>query len=288
MDTNLVNFLHYLRAERNFSPNTLRAYKIDIADYLKFLKKSYPALAAEKVNRVILREFYASLQQGVLRRSSMIRKISAVRSFYKYLGMLGKVENNPFLYISTPKKESRIPVFLSEAEVRALFDLPKITLRDRAMLELLYSSGLRIEELTGLNVCDVDIWGGTLRVIGKGNRERVVPVGDTALEVLREHLKGRPQSGLAAAVFANKSGDRISTRGARKALHRWFKLAGFEKKVSPHTLRHSFATHLVDRGCDLRSVQEMLGHKSLTTTQIYTHVTAESLKKVYEKAHPRQ
>jgi integrase/recombinase XerC len=168
-----------------------------------------------------------------------------------------------------------------------LFSLPGVQLRDRAMLELLYAGGIRIEELVGLNVNDLDFVGGLMRVWGKGNRERIVPVGDASLGVVHEYLKGRPQSGGNAALFLNRSGQRISARGVRKVLHHWFITAEFHKKVSPHTLRHSFATHLLDRGCDLRSVQEMLGHKSLATTQIYTHVTAESLKRVYDKAHPR-
>ena len=296
------NYLQYLRAERNYSPNTVRAYRTDITGFIDFLHKNYTKISPEKCTKLIIRDYFSYLQGLELRRSSVIRKIEAVRSFYKYLSLENLLEANPFLSLSTPKRELRIPVFLSEDEVKGLFLIPGINLRDRAMLELLYSCGLRISELVGLNWGDVDFISGVVRVWGKGSRERVVPAGDTSLEALRQYQRGqahlsggqttqnprgsRPNDP-SRGIFLNRDGARISQRGARKTIHRWFKAAGFAKKVSPHTLRHSFATHLLDRGCDLRSVQEMLGHKSLATTQIYTHVTAESLKRVYNKAHPR-
>lgn len=288
------NFLQYLRAERNYSPNTIRAYKTDVIGFIDFLKNNYQNLSPEKCTKLVIRDYFSQLQGLKLRRSSVIRKIESVRSFFKYLSLENLLEVNPFLTLSTPKRELRIPVFLSEDEVKGLFLVPGINIRDRAMLELLYSCGLRISELVGLNWGDVDFISGVVRVWGKGNRERLVPAGNTSLEALRQYqrelagknLKGR-QNDPAKGIFLNNSGTRISQRGARKTIHRWFITAGFTKKVSPHTLRHSFATHLLDRGCDLRSVQEMLGHKSLATTQIYTHVTAESLKRVYDKAHPR-
>lgn len=288
LDQNAKNFLHYLRAERNFSVHTARAYKVDLAEFYKFLKKNYPNIKAEASDRLILRDYYAFLQKSGLKRSSVIRRIAALRSFFKFLAREELIKKNPFLYLSTPKKEKRIPVFLTEEEIRKLFALPGMAPRDRAMLEVLYSGGLRIEELVGLNIGDVDFIGGLVRVWGKGDRERLVPVGDKAFAAVHEYVKSsRKQAGNAAPLFANAAGGRISARGARKALHRWFAKAELAKKVSPHTLRHSFATHMLDRGCDLRSVQEMLGHKSLATTQIYTHVTAESLKRIYDKSHPR-
>jgi integrase/recombinase XerC len=299
LDPNVRNFLQYLRAERNYSPNTVKAYQTDLREFYAFLKKNYPQIPLERCERLMLRDYFAALQAENLRRSSVIRKIAVARSFFKFLTREGVLEHNPFLSLATPKREKRIPVFLSEDEVRQLFALPDIALRDRAMLELLYSGGLRIEELVGLNVADLDFFTGMARVWGKGSRERIIPVGEPCLAAMHEYFKerdrllqktgtgregrGDPQK----AVFLNRDGRRISVRGARKVLHRWFAAAEFHKKVSPHTLRHTFATHLLDHGCDLRSVQEMLGHKSLATTQIYTHVTAESLKKVYEKSHPR-
>ena len=298
LDTNVRNFLQYLRAERNYSPNTLRAYQTDLHAFYDFMHTQYPQVTIEHCERLMLREYFAFLQKENLRRSSVIRRIAVARSYFKYLTREGVLPHNPFLSLATPKREQRIPVFLSEDEMRQLFALPGILLRDRAMIELLYSGGLRIEELAGLNIEDIDVYTGMARVWGKGSRERVIPVGDQCLAVLHEYFKergrqlqllvpGQGKSDSLKAVFLNKDGKRISVRGARKALHRWFAAAQFHKKVSPHTLRHTFATHLLDRGCDLRSVQEMLGHKSLATTQIYTHVTAESLKRVYDKAHPR-
>ena len=193
--------------------------------------------------------------------------------------------------MSTPKKDKRIPVFITEQEITKLFDLPDIDLRDRAMLELLYSSGIRIEELVSRNLKDINLFSGTLKVFGKGAKEREVPVGDKCLVAIKNYIDERRDNGLDCSInspmFLNVYGKRITSRGARKVLHNWFIKAGLVKKVSPHTLRHTFATHLLDHGCDIRSVQQMLGHKNLSTTQIYTHVTLESLRKVYNSAHPR-
>ncbi|MHB9155880.1 MAG: tyrosine recombinase XerC [Endomicrobiales bacterium] len=296
LDVPAKDFLQYLRAERNYSAHTLKAYRVDLLEFYGFLKARYPQARTEQCERVILREYFAYLQGRELRRSSVIRKIAVLRSFFKHLSRENSIEKNPFLYLATPKRERKIPVFLTEDETAKLFSLPGISLRDRAMLELLYCCGLRIEELVGMNAGDVDFISGMVRVWGKGSRERLVPAGDRCLSAVHDYVKERDEAGLPvpgvrpgqpAVLFVNRAGGRISARGARKTLHRWFALAGSRKKVSPHALRHSFATHLLDRGCDLRSVQEMLGHKSLVTTQIYTHVTAESLKRVYEKAHPR-
>jgi integrase/recombinase XerC len=296
LDEKARGFFQYLRAERNYSQHTVKAYKIDLTEFYAFLHKEYPQVAVENCEKLILRDYFAHLQKQSLRRSSVVRKIAVLRSFFKYLALDGIVQRNPFHYLATPKREKKIPSFLSEDEIRDLFSLPEVGLRDRAMLELLYSCGLRIEELVSLNVVDIDFLGGTLRVWGKGNKERIVPAGEVCLSVVREYLKTRKtviaeakagQENPSNALLLNYTGHRISARGARKVLHKWFILAGFQKKVSPHTLRHTFATHLLEHGCDLRSVQEMLGHKSLATTQIYTHITAENLKKVYEKAHPK-
>lgn len=289
LDAAAKNFLHYFRAERNYSANTLRAYRVDLLDFYGFLKEHHPETRAEACERHILRDYFARLQGRALRRSSVVRKIAVIRSFYKYLTREGAVAKNPFAYLATPKREKRIPVFLTDAEITDLFSLPGMSARDRAMLEILYSCGLRIEELVALNVGDIDVFSGTVRAFGKGSKERIVPAGESCLAAVHEYLKERPDGGAnpGAPLLMNRFGGRISARGARKQLHHWFIEAGMKKKVSPHTLRHTFATHLLDRGCDLRSVQEMLGHKSIVTTQIYTHVTAESLKKVYDKAHPR-
>lgn len=296
LDEYALGFLRNLKAERNFSRHTIRAYESDLLDYYSFLALNYTGTKITDCGRIILRDYFSHLQKATLKRSSVIRKIAAIRSFYKYLSREELTTQNPFVYLSTPKKEKRVPVFLSEQEVEKLFALVEISLRDRAMLELLYSSGLRIEELVSLNLADLDFMAGSLRVWGKGDRERIVPVGNRSLIALKTYLESRENDNKAfdhtrspsVAIFVNKFDKRISSRGARKALHKCFELIQSVKKISPHTLRHTFATHLLDRGCDLRSVQEMLGHKSLATTQIYTHVTVESLKKVYQKAHPRE
>jgi len=295
--SSLQKFLRYLKAERNYSVHTQRAYRADLDNFFSFLGRRFPSLGLAGCDKIVLREYFAFLQSMKLRRSSVVRKVAALRSFFKFLAKERTIVNNPFLYLASPKLEKKIPSFLTEQEIEQLFSLPGISLRDRAMLELLYSGGFRIEELLSLNKDDVDFLSGLVKVMGKGNRERIVPVGDRSLGVLRAYLKERnerrdfmkktPREFSTRALFLNKAGARISSRGARKALHKWFAEARFNKKVSPHTLRHSFATHLLDRGCDLRSVQEMLGHKSIATTQVYTHVTRETLKRVYEKAHPR-
>ncbi len=291
-------FLKYLKAERNYSDLTNKAYHTDIIVFFKFYQNDFSGKTLRECDRQNLREYFSHLLKSGLNRASVIRKIAALRSFFKFLAKEKIIKQNPFLYLSSPKAEKKIPSFLSEEEIRELFSLPGITLRDNAMLEILYSAGLRLEELVSLDIEDIDFISGLIKVTGKGDKERIVPVGDKSLDVLHRYLKERnlfiEQNRVVSndylpkkALFLNRYWKRITARGARKALHRWFVLAGFKKKVSPHTLRHTFATHLLDRGCDLRSVQEMLGHKSIATTQVYTHVAPETLKKIYEKAHPR-
>lgn len=262
----------------------------DVADFARFLENKNAAFAAADKHTV--REYLEELNARNLSKASLIRKFAALRTFYKFLIINKQIDESPLNSMSAPKKEKKVPEFLTEEEMRALFSVPDISLRDRAMIELLYSCGLRIQELVDLSINDIDFLSNTVTVTGKGNKQRIVPVGDTCLTVLREYIKERRSLGLPADIkspaFLNKHAKRLDQRVARRALHEWFVQAGLKKKVSPHTLRHTFATHILDRGGDLRSVQEMLGHKNLSTTQIYTHVTIESLKKVYEKAHPRK
>ncbi|MGA2089833.1 MAG: tyrosine-type recombinase/integrase, partial [Endomicrobiales bacterium] len=231
-------FLQYLRAERNYSVNTLRAYRIDITEFFGFLAERYPAAEMKDCDRLIIREYFVFLQHNNLQRSSVVRKIAAVRSLFKYQVQDGAIPANPFRHLSTPKTEKKIPVFLSEDEIRSLFALPQIPVRDRAMLELLYAGGIRIEELVGLTVADIDFISGTIRVWGKGSKERIVPVGDQCLTVVRQYISSRREvsSSAGMTLFLNKQGKRISVRGARKVLHHWFVAAQFNKKVSPHTL----------------------------------------------------
>jgi integrase/recombinase XerC len=282
-------FAKYLKAERNFSPHTLRAYLRDIFDLALFLQKK--KLKFCDVGKCDIREFLEELNKKRLSKATLARKFATLRTFYKFLIINNIIKKNPIENMSCPKKDKKVPSFLTENEMQRLFNLSDIKLRDRAMIELLYSCGLRIEELLSLDLKNIDFISNTVIVTGKGNKERVVPVGNQALDIIREYISERHDQNLPydikSPVFLNEHLKRLDQRTARRILHRWFVKAGLAKKVSPHTLRHTFATHILDRGCDLRSVQEMLGHKNLSTTQIYTHVTIESLKKVYQKAHPR-
>ncbi len=283
----------YLRAERNASPHTLRAYQHDLAAYSAFVKSQYPRLSMDHKHRLVVRDYLAHLHDKNLKRATVHRAIAVLRAFYKFLLQEGVSSQTPFAGLPMPKREQRLPRFLAEAEMARLLEMPAVgrgllAMRDAALLELLYSSGLRIQELAGLNIEDLDLWGGMVRVFGKGGRERMVPVGETAQKRLHAYISARaPKRERAAPLFTNARGGRLSDRGARLVVTRWVEKASIQQRVSPHSFRHSFATHLLNRGCDLKAVQDMLGHRNLATTQIYTHVSAEHLKKVYERAHPR-
>lgn len=288
MDKLIQRFLLYLRAERNASPHTLRAYQHDLNAYLAFLRAKYPSLGLERSHRVVVRDYLSELLASHLQSASRLRAVAVLRAFYKFLLRQEMIRQSPFLSLPMPKREKKLPRFLSEEEMGKLLELTRTSARkqaprDRAMLELLYSSGLRVQELCLLNVEDVDLWAGMARVFGKGSRERLLPVGLTAQKAIHAYLGTRRHGPL----FLNRQGGRLTDRGARLIVAKWVRLAALRQRVSPHSFRHSFATHLLDRGCDLRTVQELLGHRSLATTQIYTHVSTERLRKVYEKAFPR-
>lgn len=293
MEKWIQRFILYLRAERGSSAHTLRAYQHDLGAFLAFLRARYPQSSLENHGRLILRDYLSSLHDKGWRRASILRPIAVLRAFFKYLVREGLFPQNPFVGLPMPKREKRLPRFLSEGDMARLLELPRRapsrrSLRDSALLELLYSSGMRIQELCQLNVEDIDLWTGMVRVFGKGSRERLVPVGQTAQNSIHAYLDTRP-AGLrkSGPLFLNHRETRLSDRGARMIVDKWVRQAALHQRVSPHAFRHSFATHLLDRGCDLRSVQEMLGHRNLTTTQNYTHVSAEHLKKVYQQSHPR-
>ncbi len=285
----IEQFIQYLIAEKNYSQLTAKAYNIDMFDFYVFIKQKNIELI--NCTKNIIREYLATLYNKNLKRASIIRKFAVLKSFYKFLIVIDAIKTNPTTSMSTPKKDKRIPLFLTEQEIKNLLNLPNIDLRDKAMLELLYSSGIRIEEMVSINLKDVDFMSANIKILGKGAKERIVPVGDICLFAIKNYLDERRKKGLnysiSSPLFLNKYGNRITQRGARKILHSWFIKSSITKKVSPHTLRHTFATHLLDNGCDINSVQQMLGHKNLSTTQIYTHVTLESLRKIYNKAHPR-
>jgi tyrosine recombinase XerC len=278
-------FLLYLEVERNYSPHTLLNYHLDLREFLDFLGDT----SVEKVEYLHFRKFLAQLHERHYRPRTLARKLSSLRSFFRFLHQEGHIAQNPALLLITPRLDKPLPHFLSEGEMTKLLEFPSTEQvadqRDRAILETLYSSGIRVSELTGLNVEDVDFISNILRVMGKGKKERLVPVGEKALTEIRRYLDGR--SFQQRALFLNKSGGRLTDRSIRNIINKHIKATSILMHVSPHMVRHSFATHLLNRGADLRAVQELLGHKNLSTTQIYTHVTMEKLKNVYDQAHPR-
>ncbi|PIU18393.1 MAG: tyrosine recombinase XerD [Elusimicrobia bacterium CG08_land_8_20_14_0_20_59_10] len=295
----LEQFLLHLRAQRNFSRHTLKAYQADLGEFLTYAAAN-KAGSPRELDRALMRGYMAGVNGRGLSRNTLLRKLSAVRSFTKYLISGGTLENDPFDLITLPKREKRLPRFLTEGEVGRLQDHNSpgevdareksyyFSKRDYALFELIYSSGLRRSEAAGLNIGDVDFFSGFVRVLGKGSRERLVPAGDKALAALRDYLDTRPRPlahGL--PLFLNCRNTRLSGTAVALIFKKMARRARFARPVNPHSVRHSFATHLLDHGCDLKSVQEMLGHKNLQTTEIYTHVSLERLKEVYDKAHPR-
>lgn len=296
VDEALQRFRVYLRGEKLASPHTLRAYEADLKAFAGYcrLHKADPSAW----DRPFLRRYLSVLGEGTSSRNSLLRRHASLKSFLKFLQREKAVAADLSADLPAPKRERRLPEVLSEKDVDALLTSLQTVedgARDAAILELLYSAGLRAGEISSLNVEDVDFWSSSLKVLGKGSRERVVPVGDKALDALRTSLLKRaidPLSrgagpGRARPLFVNRRGGRLTSRSVYNVVRDWSRRAGLAAGVHPHTLRHSFATHLLNRGCDLRSVQEMLGHKNLSTTQIYTHLTTERLKQVYDKAHPR-
>ncbi len=285
----LDKFKDYLEKEKNHSPHTCRNYLSDLDGFSKISSTEDP----KEVDYLTVRKYLAYLREKSISKRSIARKLSSLRTFFRFLERDGYVKANPVAIISTPKLDRKLPLFLDEKSVLRLIMAPDTkTLRgarDRAMLETLYTSGIRVGELVGIDISDVDFISGVVKVLGKGRKERLAPLGDKAINAIREYLAYRDSKKQSdkEALFLNKSGKRITTRSVRRIVDRYIKDLGVKEHISPHTLRHSFATHLLNRGADLRSVQELLGHKNLSTTQIYTHVTIERLKSVYDKAHPR-
>ncbi|MBI1976826.1 MAG: tyrosine recombinase XerC [Candidatus Omnitrophica bacterium] len=286
MDDPVIKFLRYLEAERNASPHTLYNYKIDLREFMLFLE----GRRLQEVTHQHVRFYLTRLKEKNLSHKSIARKLSCIRSFFRYLYKKGTLPHNPTVGTLTPKQEKKLPLFLNEPEVSTLLDSGYSDdwagFRDRAIIETLYGSGMRVGELVALDVSSVDFFSGFSKVRGKGKKERIVPFTETALTVLRSYLKSRPGTA-SKALFVSRRGTRLTTRSVARILGKYVRLASVQKKISPHVLRHSFATHLLNRGADLRAVQELLGHANLSTTQIYTHVTMDRLKEAYDKAHPR-
>ena len=285
-------FLRHLERERNASPHTIRAYAEDLAQLTEQLRRELGREPRpEDVDHLALRGFLAELHRRGLAKSSSARKLAGLRTFFRYLCREGRLQANPARVLATPRKEKRIPAVLDEAQVQALLDLPGDGLeavRGRAILELLYASGMRCAELVALDTGEVDLDARMVRVLGKGRKERVVLFGHRAQEALQawlpERARLRPKTD---ALFLNARGGRLTDRSVRAIVARRVQQTALARRCSPHTLRHSFATHLLTRGADLRAIQELLGHASLSTTQRYTHVDTRHILAVYKKAHPR-
>ncbi|MBA7596486.1 Tyrosine recombinase XerC [subsurface metagenome] len=286
-------YINYLEAERNASPYTVRNYTTDLLDFFQFLKaKGIGSL--KEVNRHTLRDYLSHLMEKGFVKASIARKLSAIRSFYRYLLREEIISTSPVATTSSPKLDRRLPSFLTIEEINRLLEAPDSStpqgLRDRALMELLYASGLRVSELVSINLEQVNLDTNEIRVWGKGSKERVVLIGKPAARALTAYLnQGRPRllgKKRSNALFLNRYGKRLIERRVQRILEKYTNIAGIGKRVYPHMLRHTFATHLLDGGADLRVVQELLGHASLSSTQIYTHVSKSQAKKVYLSAHP--
>jgi len=324
----IQEFLNYLKFEKRFSDHTAKCYGADLSQFSEFLTARWQAEqpAAEitspetqpgdtaiavatqtktTVNQLLLsvdsncvRAYLALLNEKQYSKATIARKLATLRSFYKFLVKRGQLAANPVVAVRTPKQDKKLPRFLEYEDVKRLLETPPLDnwlgARDRAILETLYSTGIRVSELVALNLDDIDFLGEVIHVRGKGKKERISPIGTSALQVIQHYQEMRNKRAQSnpnfdsKVLFVNKHGRRLSTRSVRRKMDKYLKMAGLDPQISPHTLRHSFATHMLNNGADLRSVQELLGHQSLSTTQIYTHLTTRKLKEVYESAHPRE
>ncbi len=326
----IQEFLNYLSYEKRFSEHTAKCYGADLTQFGEYLlntaacdvstgtttmsaiesgtdaaQTSVATQTAPKLDQLLIsvdvnavRAYLAILNEKQYSKSTIARKLATLRSFYKFLIKRNHVTSNPVMAVRTPKQEKKLPRFLEYEQVKRLLETPPVDTwlgaRDRAIMETLYSTGIRVSELVALNMDDIDFLGEVIHIRGKGKKERIAPIGSSALQVIQHYMEFRNKRAQnnsnfdARVLFANKHGRRLSTRSVRRKMDKYLKMAGLDPNISPHTLRHSFATHMLNNGADLRSVQELLGHQSLSTTQVYTHLTTSRLKDVYENAHPRE
>ena len=327
----IQEFLNYLSYEKRFSEHTAKCYGADLKQFAEYLlstsqsghPSSEPASlepitsaetasaatvathTAPKIDQLLIstdvntvRGYLAVLNEKQYSKSTIARKLATLRSFYKFLVKRNHISSNPVMAVRTPRQEKKLPRFLEYEQVRRLLETPPMDnwlgARDRAIMETLYSTGIRVSELVALNMDDVDFLGEVVHIRGKGKKERIAPIGSSALQVIQYYMEFRNKRAQSNSnfdskvLFVNKHGRRLSTRSVRRKMDKYLKMAGLDPAISPHTLRHSFATHMLNNGADLRSVQELLGHQSLSTTQVYTHLTTGKLKEVYENAHPRE
>lgn len=329
----IPDFISYLKFEKRFSEHTAKCYGADLGQFGSFLSEqdnsqdsgsnlvehtstgqpggvgaatavataTQPKIEIDeliiKVEVADVRRYMAWLNEKQYSRTTVARKLATLRSFYKFLVKRGVIKGNPVVGIRTPRQEKKLPRFLEFEEIKRLLEAPPMNnwlgARDRAIMETLYSTGMRVSELVGLNMDDVDFLGEVVHIRGKGKKERIAPISSSVLRVIQHYMEYRNRRARNNAnfdpkvLFVNKHGGRLSTRSVRRKMDKYLKMAGLDPAISPHTLRHSFATHILNNGADLRSVQELLGHRSLSTTQVYTHLTTSRLKEVYQKAHPR-
>lgn len=324
----IEQFLHYLKYEKRFSEHTAKCYGADLVQFGGFLlgasngegshgesmlpdhhhagtATAVAMRTEQKVDELLLsvgvndaRSYLAHLNEKSYSKATIARKLATLRSFYKFLVRTNRCGENPLSTVRTPKQEKKLPRFLEYEEVKRLLETPPVETwlgaRDRAILETLYSTGIRVSELVGLNMDDIDFLGEVIHIRGKGKKERIAPISSSALQAIQHYMEFRNKRAQSNSnfdsrvLFVNKHGQRLSTRSVRRKMDKYLKMAGLDPAISPHTLRHSFATHMLNNGADLRSVQELLGHQSLSTTQVYTHLTTKKLKEVYESAHPRE
>lgn len=289
MERFIEKFSNYLSIEKNYSEHTLRSYRRDLLELKDFLNDKDP----KDITHLDLRRFLAELKRKNSAKRTIIRKISTIRSFFKFLFRDRYVKLNPAQNMFMPKLDRKLPVFLDTKKVVMLVTSPELNdilgLRDRALLEVLYSTGIRVSELVGINIEDMDLVSGTIKVRGKGKKERMTLLGREAEKALANYMKEREKffANTQGALFLNKNRTRLSARSVRRIIDKYVRKCSIEEKISPHSIRHSFATHLLNNGADLRSVQELLGHKNLSTTQIYTHLGLGQIRQMYLKAHPR-
>lgn len=297
MDNLVDQFLSNLSAQRNLSPNTIKAYSNDLKQFTSFIKRANRN-SLEEVDPKTLRRFLAYLYTLKYKPRTVARKLSSIRSLFVFIASVKGTNCNPASFLMTPKLPRSLPNVLRESEVNSLLESPDISTvlgrRDRAILELIYSSGIRVGELVSLDNSDLELSAGQIKVLGKGSKERIIPVGDVAIDSLNDYLKNSREA-LAKkgrqrdieSLFLTRNGNRISSSDVRRLFSKYIRRISLDSGATPHTLRHSFATHLLDNGADLRTVQELLGHVDLSTTQLYTHISTSHLRKVYKQAHPR-
>lgn len=297
MQSAVAQFLLHLANERNAAALTVKAYREDLFSLMEYFSDSLGRLPEpSEITPQDLRGYVAALHHAEFAKSSISRRLASLRTFFKFAQREGLVTVNPAKPLRNPRKDRQLPHFLSSDEIQSLLLAPKVAevmgRRDRAILETMYSAGLRVAEVVAINEGDLDFEEGVARIRGKGRKERLAPLGSYAILAIREWLKERhvgakESKGKEGPIFVNRFGNRLTTRSVARMLEKHIAQAGLDNRTTPHTLRHSFATHLLDRGADIRSVQELLGHKSLVTTQIYTHLSVANLKAAYERAHPR-